>query len=139
MAAPEGNQFWKLRASSGPKLKYETDEQLLVDCEEYFEQRNQMTMNGQPMPYTLASLCIFLDISQETWRTWAKERKDLSAVITRVDEIIRDQKMVGAMVGSYNHNIVARDLGLADKKDHTGEVTVNKVVREIVKPGHSDS
>jgi hypothetical protein len=134
MAAPEGNQFWKLRASSGPKLKYETDEELLVDCLEYFETRSQMMMNGQPMPYTIGSLCIFLDITQETWRTWAKERKDLSAVITRVNEIIDDQKLSGAMVGSYNHNIVARVLGLADHKNHTGEVTVNKIERRIVKP-----
>ena len=121
MAAPEGNQFWKLRASSGAPRKYETPEALAIDCEEYFTTRDDMRMNNQPLPYTLASLCLFLDISQETWRTWASERKDLSAVITRVDETIRDQKMVGAMVGSYNHNIVARDLGLADERRHTGK------------------
>lgn len=134
MAAPEGNQFWKLRASSGPKLKYESDEQLLLDCQEYFETRSQMTMNGQPLPYTIGSLCIFLDISHDTWITWRKERKDLSEVIKHVEMIIDDQKLTGAMVGSYNHNIVSRLLGLVDKKSHEGEVTVNKIERRIVKP-----
>jgi hypothetical protein len=117
MAFAEGNQFWRMRASSGAPRKYETPEALAADCEEYFSKRDAMEMNKQPLPYTLASLCLFLDITQETWRTWASERGDLSAVITRVDETIRDQKMVGAMVGSYNHNIVARDLGLVDKID----------------------
>lgn len=136
MAAPEGNQFWRLRASSGPKLKYETDEQLLADCEDYFEQRSSLVVGGHTPPFTIGSLCIFLGISQDTWNTWRRERKDLSEVITRVDQIIYEQKFAGAAVGQYNHNIIARDLGLADKKDHTGEVTVNKVVREIVKPDH---
>lgn len=138
MGAPQGNEFWKLRATSGPKLRYETDEELLLDCQEYFETRSALTMNGQPLPYTIGSLCTFLDITHDTWIRWRKERNDLSEVIKRVETIVDDQKLTGAMVGSYNHNIVARVLGLADKKDHTGEVTVNKVVREIVKPKHTD-
>lgn len=133
MGAPVGNQFWKLRASSGAPRKYEDSEALWADCMEYFETRIGLDdWNGQPWPFTLASLCIFLDITQETWRTWCKERKDLSAVLTRVDEIIRDQKLSGAMVGAYNHNIVARDLGLADKKELGIDIT--KIERRIVRP-----
>lgn len=117
MAFAEGNQFWRMRASSGAPRKYETPEALAADCEEYFQRRDAMEMNKQPLPYTLASLCLFLDITQKTWHEWANDRDDLSDVITRVTETIRDQKMVGAMVGSYNHNIIARDLGLVDKID----------------------
>ncbi len=120
MAAPEGNQFWMMRASSGPRLRYETPADLWADCCEYFETRNSVVVNGNPAPYTLKSLCIFLDISSETWCTWRKDRNDLSEVITRVDDIIQDQKFTGAACGLYNHNIIARDLGLADKKEHTG-------------------
>lgn len=38
-------------------------------------------------------------------------------VTTRIDEIIYKQKFEGAAVGAFNANIIARDLGLADKKD----------------------
>ena len=126
MAFAEGNQFWRMRASSGAPRKYDTPEALAADCEEYFSKRDAMEMNKQPLPYTLASLCLFLDITQKTWHEWANDRGDLSDVITRVSETIRDQKMVGAMVGSYNHNIVARDLGLVDKVE--SKSTVNHKV-----------
>jgi hypothetical protein len=133
MAFAEGNQFWRMRASSGAPRKYETPEALAADCEEYFLKRDTMEMNKQPLPYTLASLCLFLDITQKTWFEWAKDRNDLSDVITRVDETIRDQKMVGAMVGSYNHNIVARDLGLADKIESKSTVKHETSAAEILK------
>ncbi len=116
MAPPQGNEYWKLRATSGAPRKYEDSEKLWADCDEYFTQRAAMEWNRQPLPFTLASLCLFLDISQETWTQW-RSRDDLSEVVARVDEIIRDQKMTGAIVGAYNHNIVARDLGLADKTE----------------------
>lgn len=122
MAAPIGNQYWKLRATSGAPRKYTDPEALWSDCDEYFTQRAEMEWNRQPLPFTLASLCLYLDISQETWIQW-RTRDDLSEVVARVDEIIRDQKMTGAIVGAYNHNIVARDLGLADKVE-------NKVTHE---------
>lgn len=116
MAAPLGNQYWKLRATSGAPRKYTDPEKLWRDCEEYFTLRSAMQWNDQPFPFTLASLCLFLDVTQETWAQW-RTRNDLSEVVARVDEIIRDQKMTGAIVGAYNHNIIARDLGLADKTE----------------------
>lgn len=139
MSAPEGNQYWRLRAKSGAPRKYEDAESLWKDCDEYFEARSAIHMNRQPLPFTLASLCLFLDITLETWHEWRRSRDDLSDVITRVDSIIRDQKLTGAMVGAYNHNIVARDLGLADKSEVEGRVQVTKVVREIVSPDNTDS
>ncbi|MDC9826565.1 terminase small subunit, partial [Devosia sp. ZB163] len=39
----------------------------------------------------------------------------------RVDEIIRAQKFEGAAAGLLNPNIIARDLGLADKQELTGK------------------
>ena len=140
MAAPLGNEYWKLRARSGPPFKYEDPKDLWADCLKYFEVRGDLTWNETSLPFTLASLCIFLDITQKTWCEWRSERDDLREVITRVDEIIRDQKLTGAMVGAYNHNIVARDLGLADKQghEHSGSV-VTEIRRTVVSPGNTDS
>lgn len=135
MAFAEGNQFWKLRASSGAPRKYKTPEALWADCVEYFEHRNQWQWNGTPVPYTQISLCLFLDIATVTWAEWGRDGHDLSGIVTRVNDIIRDQKMTGATVGAFNHNIIARELGLADKSEHSGSVEVKTIERRIVRSG----
>src|SRR6185312_10262140 len=72
---------------------------------------------------TLAGLCVFLDINRSTWDEYTA-REGFTEVTTRVDQIIRDQKFSGAAAGLLNPNIIARDLGLADKQEHTGALQV---------------
>jgi hypothetical protein len=43
--------------------------------------------------------------------------EDFVEVITYIEGIIRDQKYAHATVGMFNANIIARDLGLKDKKE----------------------
>lgn len=135
MSAPIGNQFWKARASSGRGPKYATAEELEADCEEYFEwveanplyEDRLVTFQGaashEPVAkmraMTIAGLCLFLRIGQSTWAEFRK-REDLLGVTTRVDDIIRTQKFAGAAADLLNPNIIARDLGLADKQELTG-------------------
>jgi hypothetical protein len=73
---------------------------------------------------TITGLCLFLDITLETWRTY-RARKDISEVVTRAEQIIYDQKFSGAAADLLNSNIIARDLGLKDAHttEHSGEVT----------------
>ena len=40
-------------------------------------------------------------------------------VTKKVEQIIYNQKFAGATAGLMNPNIIARDLGLSDKTDHT--------------------
>ena len=49
------------------------------------------------------------------------DEKDFSSVITRIEQTIYAQKFEGAAVGSFNANIIARDLGLKDKSELTGK------------------
>lgn len=94
---------------------------------------------------TIRGLCLFLDISQETWRSWrdpnnVRFREDFVAVIDRVEGIITEQKFAAASAGLLNGNIIARDLGLADKTEVTGkdggaiEHSVKAKVRYIAVP-----
>jgi hypothetical protein len=137
MAAPEGNMYWKLRERHGRKPKYDNAEKLWKDCEDYFKfmdenpiefEDNKGTKNLNKVklkrPYTLHSLCLFLDISRDTWIDWRKNNKDLSEVVRKVDDIIYNQKFEGAVVGLYNANIIIRDLGLAEKTDERKELTI---------------
>lgn len=68
---------------------------------------------------TVSGLCIFLDISQQAWGEY-RDRDGFGEVTSRVDEIIRTQKFEGASAGLLNANIIARDLGLADKSELGG-------------------
>jgi len=136
MSAPKGNQFWKARSSHGRKPIFPDADVLWEACAEYFEwveanplyedsvQSYQGNVKHEPIAkmraMTLAGLCIFLDINRETWDEYRK-RDGFSEVTTRVDSIIRDQKFTGAAAGLLNPNIIARDLGLAEKQEHTGK------------------
>jgi hypothetical protein len=131
-----GNRIWEARSTAGPKPKFKDPESLWAACVEYFEwvEANplwedklvifQGVATHEPVAkmraMTIGGLCIFLDIDETSWRGWKSDRSDLIPIITRVERIIRDQKFTGAAADLLNPNIIARDLGLADKKEHTG-------------------
>lgn len=131
MAAPKGNQFWKARSSHGRKPKFANPDVLWAACKEYFQWvEDHPLWEMKPFPYqgaviqeavakmramTLDGLCLFLDIEDDTWRHY-RVRKGFLGVTTRVEKIIREQKLTGAAADLLNPNIIARDLGLADKQ-----------------------
>lgn len=131
-----GNRFWEARSSAGPKPKFKNADDLWKACCEYFEWveanplheakafSHQGTVTVQAMPkmraMTLQGLCLFLDVSFETWSAWRKGRADLSEVITRAEAIIYSQKFSGAAADLLNASIIARDLGLAERREHSG-------------------
>ena len=69
---------------------------------------------------TIGGLCIFLDICEESWTNY-RNKKDFLGVTKKVEQIIRNQKFTGAAAEQLNPNIIARDLGLADKSELSGK------------------
>ena len=67
-------------------------------------------------PFTLTSLCNYLGISLETFSNY-KKRPEYFGVCKAIEAIIYENKFDGAAAGIYNHAIIARYLGLADKKE----------------------
>lgn len=132
-----GNRFWEARSSAGPNPKFANGDDLWQACSEYFEwtEKNPLwedklvTFQGaaihEPVAkmraMTVGGLCIFLDIDTTTWHEWKKSRPDLSPVISRTERVIYAQKFGGAAADLLNANIIARDLGLADKAELTGK------------------
>ena len=138
MGAPKGNQFWKMRSKHGRDKIFETSDIMWEACCEYFEWcidnplieidykgKDAIRVELPKMrPYTLQGLSLFLDVNSEYFTQFERavkekedqESKDFSRIITRVKEIIYNQKFTGAACGFLNQNIIARDLGL---KDHT--------------------
>ena len=131
-----GNQFWLARSKSGRNPIFKDPEQLLESCLEYFQwvednplqEEKAVQFQGEFIKtsvnkmraMTIGGLCIFLDIGESTWSDY-KKKSDFSAVTSKVDGIIRNQKFVGASADMLNANIIARDLGLSDKSEITGK------------------
>ncbi|GAA6162582.1 DNA-packaging protein [Pelagimonas sp. KU-00592-HH] len=151
-----GNKFWQARSSAGPKPLFETPEALEIACMEYFDWVHEnplvtvelVKFQGEAKQaevpkmraMTIGGLCLFLDVTQRTWSMWREDRADLLPVITRVEEIIRAQKFEGAAADLLNPNIIARDLGLADKKELSGEMNVRTLSDFYASPdGPSDA
>lgn len=149
MAAPKGNQFWLARSSHGRNPKFESPEVLWEACLEYFqwvEDNPLMTselvkfqgaatvaMLPKMRAMTESGLCNFLDLGQSTWAEY-KSKDDFREVTTRVCEIIYQQKFEGASADLLNSNIIARELGLAEKQVHDVSLSVNVVDYSKAKP-----
>lgn len=145
MGAPEGNQFWKLRSKHGRNKLFETPELMWEAACEYFTwcEENpliEVDYRGKDLsyveipkmrPFTLYGLCIYLDCSTGYFREFKKDcSKDFVSVVTRIEEVIYNQKYSGAASGFLNPNIIARDLGLIDKQDIKQEVTISELTPE---------
>ena len=150
MPAPKGNQFWKVRAQHGRKKIFSNPDVLWDCCTQYFEWVDENPLKEQKVFHTdgkithaditkmramtIGGLCIFLDINQTTWGDY-RAREDFTPVITRAEQIIKTQKFTGAAADLLNPNIIARDLGLSDKQEHTGKdggpIETKDVTKEI--------
>jgi len=137
-----GNQFWKARSTNGREKLFETPELLWDAACEYFTwcdenplyESKAFAFQGDislaTLPkmraYTLDGLCLFLDCSPNYFRAFkSQERIDKEIyvqVIERIERTIYNQKFTGAAADLLNPNIIARDLGLADKSEVKSEV-----------------
>jgi len=137
----KGNQIWQLRSKHGRDVLFADPELLWKEAVEYFKwcDDNPILVDDvrgkdaehvdivHRRPYTLHGLCIYLDCGINYLRQFKtsdayKNNGDYSLVISRIEECIYDQKFTGASIGIFNHNIIARDLGLADKKEFDARI-----------------
>lgn len=149
MAAPKGNKFWQLRSKHGKDKLFASPELLWDAACEYFEWcrenpwvKNEAVKSGDlagsimkvptERPFTLQGLCLYLGCDSSYFRRFKadiKEKdKDYLTVITRIEETIYTQKYEGAAVGAFNANIIARDLGLTDKTEHSTPVNGFRII-----------
>ena len=126
-----GNQFWKARSTHGRKPIFADPAKLWEACEEYFQwcfdnplyEAKLCSYQGvnvlESVPklraLTITGLCLFLDICENTWANY-RNKDDFLSVVTRAEKIIYEQKFTGAAADLLNPNIIARDLGLAERQ-----------------------
>ena len=130
-----GNRFWEARSSHGRNPKFESAEALEDAISQYFEwnegnplYKDQLvTFQGsaihepiaQMRAMTIGAMCMFIGVTESLWREWRSSRPDFLAVMSWAEGVIYRQKFEGASADLLNANIIARDLGLSDKKDVT--------------------
>ena len=141
MEFQQGNKYWQLAQNPGRKKKYRPKSLFAkfieftqwIDANPFYEavlvQKGiQIEQNGKKettyqtslpkmRPYTLSGFFIYANITQQTWDNYCKLPEFLE-VTTRIKDICFTQKFEGAASGFFNSNIIARDLGLVDKKDN---------------------
>ena len=135
-----GNQFWKLRSRHGRKKIFETPELLWEAACEYFEwvednpfRKQEAIKSGElagttmdvtvMRPYTMEGLCHYLGCNTgyfydfvKSLNKETKQDKDFSEIVTRIRETVYRQKFEGAASNFLNANIIARDLGLQERR-----------------------
>lgn len=141
MAAPKGNQFWKIRSKHGRDKLFASPQLMWEAAEEYFQwcinnPHKEIDFKGKDAvkvvipkmrAFTLIGLCIYLDCSSSYFRNFKNDviagkrddKEDFLSVITRIEEVIYEQKYSGAASGFLNFNIISRDIGLIDRQDIT--------------------
>lgn len=142
MSAPVGNSFWKLRSKHGRDKLFSSPDILWIAATEYFEWCDQhplleIDFKGKDadrveLPkmraYTMQGLCLYLDCNTDYLRQFKIAHQEFSWVITRIEEVMYNQKFTGAAAGFLNPNIIARDLGLQDKieqkTEHSGGIEI---------------
>lgn len=134
-----GNELWKTRKLTTGRKRFETVEDLLEVCEEYFEWADANPLweykafsNGTTakLPHaramTIKGMCAFIGLSYRQWQEYRK-REEYAETIEKIEAFIYDQKFAGAAAGLFNAGIIARDLGLTDKQEIDQSVTVEVV------------
>ena len=148
----EGNKLWQLRSKDGRGRKFTSPQELWDLACEYFKfcddnplEQEKVFGTGLTMrpkkwrPYTIKGLCVYIDTGESTWNDYKtkEEHKDFRKIIEIIENIIYTQKFEGAAAGFFNANIIARELGLAEKIDtkpsSDGELDYSKLTDEEIK------
>lgn len=128
--APVGNQFWMNRTKHGRDKLFSSPEVLFNEAMSYFQwcvdnplyEKDWVGKDAYEVDkpkmraFTWTGLEVYLDIDSLREYKTNPTYKEFSQVISRIDKIIYTQKLEGAAAGLLNANIIARDLGLVDKK-----------------------
>lgn len=130
MSETTKKQCWRLRKDLSETGKKLTPDQILTGAQDYidncvdnplievdFRGKDATKVELEKMrAMTLEGLYFHLDISKETWRQWRKD-KNYIGIITRVENLMFAYDFEGAAANLLNANIIAKKLGLVDKKE----------------------
>jgi len=123
-----------------PEKLYELFEQYKIYCkanprvENYWSNRLEEQVSvDRERPYTWDGFEIWLRAKkiiarlQDYKADKDKRYSEYAYIIHAIDQEIYDDKITGAVVDIYNHNIIARDFGLKDQTENTTTLNVDPI------------
>ena len=135
----DNRKIWEIANPIGKPPVYKTAKALWEKAVEYFEwvdanPLKAMDYKGKDAiqveidkkrPYTIEGLCLFMNVGRRYLDDWEertrgkedKRSKEYASVCSHIRAIIYANKFEGASAGFYNPMIIARDLGLAEKRE----------------------
>lgn len=132
MSAPIGNVYYQL-AKGFVKPKSYQPEELLDKAIEYFEWNENNPLKEQKAfgngsiveldkmrAMSVSAFCNYACIDRSTFENYEKDEAYFR-ICKRIKEIIYQQKFEGAAADLLNPSIIAREIGLADKRELTGK------------------
>lgn len=120
------------------QIEVETDYRQQTSKDERRQQRR--TQKYARPPKILDFVTRWLGMTHQWWYSLSqgKRGKEYAAVIERITQYCYDVKYDGAVVGLYNPNIIARDLGLKEnieisKRWNEESMTLDNIEKEIAR------
>lgn len=149
MKFQKNNTWWKESKTFGKKKKFETPEDLWEAAEEYFEwveenpilEEKVFVSQGEvtrvdvkhPRAMLVGSMERFIGVSHGCWIKYT-QREEFEEVCERIKSVIFQQKFEYGCADMLNPNLVARELGLMEKREIiSGPITVQMVDYSDVK------
>jgi hypothetical protein len=130
MPAPKGNEYYLLAKNFVKPKKYQPAA-LWKKALEYFEWNNAHPLKEEKVfgtgkrmtvkkmrAMTIIGFCNYACIDRKTYETYEKIEAYLP-ICVRIKDMIFQQKLEGAAADLLNPSIIAREVGLVDKKDIT--------------------
>lgn len=145
--------FVPLKHAGGRPRKFAKPSMLLKAFQEYIEDRRKRTIRMEENeegyvgnsgisktksknvhhPLSIADFCVFLGCSRQWWNALPEEFNEVKSIIS---DYIFTYQLKGAEIGVFNSSIVARELGLADKREES--VKIVEMPKEFTKEQAKD-
>jgi hypothetical protein len=154
--APKGNQYAKGCETNGKPLAFKTPEEWRKAIDRYFDWCDANAINkvdvvksgmdaGKPLyiptvrPYLIEGLCDFLGISMQTFYNYEKAKgyEDYFEISAYARNRVFTQNLTYGYTGAFDSGLVARKLGLADKQELKGMLSLNPLSPDEIKQAKS--
>ena len=149
--APKGNKYWMVRLKDGREKDY-TPEELADAIEAYFDwcdnnpiDKVDVVKSGMDAgkllyiptvrPYLIEGLCDFLHISIQTFYNYEKAKgyEDYFEVTAYARNRVFTQNLTYGYTGAFDSALVARKLGLAERKELNGSIGIASLTSDELK------
>lgn len=140
MPAPKGNRFGVDSENFKKPKAYPTVGDWANVFLQYLEEMNDKVWNKKEAiksgenagtlidiptstPLSIRSFCVFANIHLDTFLNYESKEgyEEYFDITKRMRTVIQSNQIEGATVGAYNSNIIARLVGLSEKKEHKHE------------------